>query len=89
MAEYCLDCWVKLNPGTTAADWEVDDEPDICEGCGDWVPCVICSRGPIERLILKMMDYDKAERDEEERASQGAPRGWRFRRLRRNTTPNP
>ncbi len=37
MAEFCLDCWNKLN-GTcdTEDDWVISKDLDLCEGCGQW-----------------------------------------------------
>ena len=43
MAEFCLDCWNKLN-GTnyTESDVVLDDEPvERCEECGEFRRCVI------------------------------------------------
>lgn len=47
MAEFCLDCWNRLN-GTHYTPEEVSLEMDLCEGCGQWKPVVaaIGRRGP-------------------------------------------
>lgn len=39
MAEFCKDCFEKLNP-----DWiiiTISNDVDLCEGCGEWRPVVI------------------------------------------------
>ena len=44
MAEFCLDCWNKLN-GTHYTPDQVWLEEDLCEGCGEWKPVVVDIRG--------------------------------------------
>ncbi len=41
MAEFCLDCWNKLN-GThsTERDYILSDDLDLCEGCGQFRPVI-------------------------------------------------
>lgn len=39
MAEFCLECYNKLN-GTNYTEDEVITEEDLCEGCGEIKPCV-------------------------------------------------
>lgn len=42
MAEFCLDCYNKLNDTNyREKDVTLDDELDLCEGCGEWKPCVL------------------------------------------------
>ena len=43
MAEFCLDCWNKLN-GTHYTPDQVWLEEDLCEGCGQWKPVVAAMR---------------------------------------------
>ena len=40
MAEFCLDCFNKLND-TKLTSKEVILEDDICEGCSEIKPCVM------------------------------------------------
>ena len=42
MAEFCLDCYNKLN-GTNhrKSDVTLDDELDLCERCGEWKHCIL------------------------------------------------
>ena len=40
MAEFCLDCFNRLND-MKLTEKEVILEEDLCEGCGDIKPCVI------------------------------------------------
>ena len=36
VAEFCLDCWNKINhTKLTEEDIIIDDEMDLCEGCGE------------------------------------------------------
>jgi len=45
MAEYCLDCWNKMNHAhDTERDWILSDELDLCEGCGQWKPVIVTIR---------------------------------------------
>ncbi|MBR1969728.1 MAG: hypothetical protein IKA17_05180 [Clostridia bacterium] len=45
MAEYCLDCFNKMN-GTDYDEYDfvVSKDLDLCEGCGEWKPVVITKR---------------------------------------------
>lgn len=45
MAEFCLNCWNKLN-GThdTEADFKFTKGLDLCEGCGEYHYLVIAQR---------------------------------------------
>ena len=40
MAEYCIDCWNRLN-GTHYTEKDVKTDMDLCEGCGKWKPVVV------------------------------------------------
>ena len=54
MAEFCLDCWNKLN-GTHYTPDQVWLEEDLCEGCGEWKPVVVGFRGnPVEDWFRKL-----------------------------------
>ena len=54
MAEFCLDCWNKLN-GTHYTPDQVWLEEDLCEGCGAWKPVVVDIRGE-EKKNLTVRD---------------------------------
>lgn len=57
MAEFCLDCFNQLN-GTdyTEADVWVDySEWDICEGCGEFRPCVVELRP--KPILVHLLDW--------------------------------
>ena len=45
MAEFCLECWNKLN-GTeaTETDYVLSGDLDLCEGCGEYKRVVVCKR---------------------------------------------
>ena len=43
MAEFCLDCWNKLNHiHLTEEDVTISEELDLCEGCGKMMPTIVC-----------------------------------------------
>lgn len=45
MAEFCLNCWNKLNDShDTEADFKFTKELDLCEGCGEYHHLVIAQR---------------------------------------------
>lgn len=42
MAEFCLDCWNKLNKTQfTEKEYVLSKEPDLCEECGQWKPVIV------------------------------------------------
>ncbi len=42
MAEFCLECWNKLNGFAYSPECVcVSEEPDFCEGCGEWKPVIV------------------------------------------------
>lgn len=45
MAEFCLDCWNKMN-GTDdpPSKYIISKELDLCDGCGKWTNIVIMER---------------------------------------------
>lgn len=45
MAEFCLDCWNKLNKTHyTEKEYVVSRELDLCEECGQWKPVIVRER---------------------------------------------
>ena len=40
MAEFCLDCFNRMNR-TDYKESDVELDEDFCEGCAEWKPCVI------------------------------------------------
>lgn len=45
MAEFCLECWNKMNGKKDfALKYVLSWERDLCEGCGQWKRVVICER---------------------------------------------
>lgn len=45
MAEFCLDCWNRMNEShDTEKDWVLSEEPELCEGCGNYVPVIVTER---------------------------------------------
>ena len=46
MAEFCLECWKKLNEVEDDDDknYILSKDLDFCEGCGEWKPVVVTER---------------------------------------------
>ena len=45
MAEFCLECWSKLNgKNFTEKDYILSGELDLCEECGEWKPVIVRTR---------------------------------------------
>jgi len=41
MAEFCLDCWNKMNHTRLAEEDVILSEPDLCEGCAEIRPTIV------------------------------------------------
>lgn len=41
MAEFCPECFIKLNPEFSKSDLKIIKEPSLCEGCGEIVPKIV------------------------------------------------
>jgi len=55
MAEFCLDCWNKLNKeNLTKKDVHLSKEPELCEGCAVWKPVTDDYRNKKASRILPM-----------------------------------
>ena len=45
MAEFCLECWNRLNETTyDEKKYVISKDLDLCEGCGEWKPVIIMER---------------------------------------------
>lgn len=45
MAEFCLDCWNKMNEREDSEKkYILSKDFDLCEGCGEWKPVIIMER---------------------------------------------
>ncbi len=56
MAEFCPDCWNKLNGWKlTEDDYVLSRDLELCEGCGKWKRVVVGRRkmGWLRRLLGK------------------------------------
>ncbi len=53
MAEFCLDCMNRLS-GTHLTEADVILLDDLCEGCGEIVPCVVCYRSAWGKFFWKL-----------------------------------
>ncbi|MBQ2897976.1 MAG: hypothetical protein IJE46_06645 [Clostridia bacterium] len=45
MAEFCLDCWNRMN-GTCDSEEEyiISKDLDLCEGCGQWKHVIVAKK---------------------------------------------
>lgn len=61
MAEFCLDCWNKLNhTNYTEEDFVLSEELELCEGCAEFKPIILQERKSrsIWRKILFLDFFD-------------------------------
>ena len=58
MAEFCKDCFLRMNGDTYANRIILSRDLDICEGCGEWKRVVeeIRYRTPIDDIIDDIID---------------------------------
>lgn len=56
MAEFCLDCWNKLN-GTKDPKWKyiMSEEPEPCEECGQRKPVIVIARSAYYAGLLRRL----------------------------------
>lgn len=55
MAEFCLDCFNRINGTNRSAD-SVILEDDFCEGCGTCKPCVIGLKSPQDDYFERLKE---------------------------------
>ncbi len=57
MAEFCLECWRRIN-GTTNSkkQYILSEDLDLCEGCGVWKQVVIMERSGYSWVELEWAD---------------------------------
>ena len=55
MAEFCLECWNKLN-GTNDNErkYIISKDLDLCEECGEWKPVIVMER---KKFYLRKFRY--------------------------------
>ncbi len=55
MAEFCLDCWNKLNKTEDSQrKYILSKNLDLCEGCGEWKQVIIMERKAYYIRIFKL-----------------------------------
>ena len=69
MAEFCLDCWNKMNDShLTAKDVVLSEDLDLCEGCASFKPVIIkCKKPCIFKRICDLSLCVKAPRKPRDR----------------------
>lgn len=55
MAEFCLDCFNRMNR-TDYRESDVELDEDFCEGCGTWKPCVIFVKTELRTCYCPICD---------------------------------
>jgi len=58
MAEFCLECFKKIDGDKSLTEDDVILSDDLCEGCGEWKPCVIRVKTNAERFSLSRLIKD-------------------------------
>ena len=67
MAEFCLDCWNKLNKTQfTEKAYVLSRELDLCEECGEWKPVIVRVRRFPALYVIRTFVRAKMRRKEEE-----------------------
>ena len=65
MAEFCLDCWNKLNQ-TNDSKWRyvISWQKDFCEGCAQYKRVIIKERiwSRVQRMIAEASEYSKEQK---------------------------
>lgn len=51
MAEFCFACFKEIDGDQTLTEEDVIMDMDLCEGCGEWKPCVIRVKTPPEKCV--------------------------------------
>ncbi len=45
MAEFCLECWNKINENEDSGkEYIISKDLDLCEHCGEWKPVIVMTR---------------------------------------------
>ncbi len=56
MAEFCLDCWNKINKSKDdEKKYILSKDLDLCEGCGEWKHVVIRKRKGIMKSLFTIV----------------------------------
>lgn len=56
MAEFCLDCWNKINETNDSPQkYLFSDEPELCEGCGKQKKVIITERKSYYKYKLRFV----------------------------------
>ena len=54
MAEFCLDCWNRLNMSHyTERAFVLSEDLELCEGCGQWKHVIVIKRACLLLYDLK------------------------------------
>lgn len=63
MAEFCLDCWNKLNNKSfTQKEYVLSKELELCEECGQWKSVIVRARRFRALYRYRMALYSKFHR---------------------------
>lgn len=59
MAEFCEECFRKLNPECAGYSLEISRDKDFCEGCAKWKRVVIGFKPSIFNQVARKEDKEK------------------------------
>lgn len=64
MAEFCIDCWNKLNnTNHTVKDYYISKHLELCEGCAEYKRVIIMPKERIDYFIGISSFFNKNKKD--------------------------
>lgn len=56
MAEFCLNCWNKMNGRSDSSNkYFLSKDLELCEGCGKWTHVIIMERTYCDQYTAKLI----------------------------------
>ncbi len=56
MAEFCLECWNKINGNRDKkTKYVLSKDLDLCEGCGEWKHVIVAERSFFDGYMLEYL----------------------------------
>lgn len=64
MAEFCLECWNRLNHSDyTERDYILSEDLDLCEGCASFKPVVLYWRSFLSAILFDVQNLFHLKKD--------------------------
>lgn len=58
MADFCLDCWNKINKtNDSGRKYILTEDLELCEGCGEWKRVIIAKRNSYYMYELRYVTF--------------------------------